>query len=128
MREAIIAALNEAFRGFSFPGGRWSTGYGAEMAVDALLVGPLAPVFAEIDQLRSRLLEAEKGAEAMRKAAKIACLDLNDAYREASENHMRARNVTKAREAMDWAIGALECAHAVAKLSSNQEAGDHEPR
>jgi hypothetical protein len=58
------------------------------------------------------------GAKAMREAAKIACLDLNDTYREASEAHLQANNITKAREAMDWAIGALECAHAVAKLDA----------
>lgn len=47
LRTEIIKALNAAFRGFSFPGGRWSTGFGSEMAADALLSGPLAPILQE---------------------------------------------------------------------------------
>lgn len=61
LKSEIIAALNAAFLGFSFPGGRWSTGYGAEMAADALLAGPIAHLRSENANLRDRVREAEKG-------------------------------------------------------------------
>ena len=81
MREEIVASLNAAFHGFSFPGGRWSTGYGAEMAADTLLSGPLAPILQEAAQLRARLHEAEKGVEAMqarRKGLEDALIAVRD--------------------------------------------------
>jgi outer membrane murein-binding lipoprotein Lpp len=66
VREALITALNQAFRGFSFPGGRWSTGYGAEMAADALLAGPIATLRAKNDQLAAKLEEAEEEVDIVR--------------------------------------------------------------
>jgi hypothetical protein len=60
VRDALIAALNQAFRGFSFPGGRWSTGFGAEMAADALLAGPIATLRAKNDQLAADLRKARE--------------------------------------------------------------------
>jgi hypothetical protein len=70
------------------------------------------------DEAETAALRAPQGdgAEAMREAAKIACLDLADTYREAGEDHIRNREAVKARQALDWADGAMMCAHAVAKL------------
>jgi|GEM_PF-4097078 len=65
LKSEIIAALNAAFRGFSFPGGRWSTGYGAEMAADALLSGPLAPILQEAATARKERDEARASAQRM---------------------------------------------------------------
>jgi hypothetical protein len=56
--------------------------------------------------------------------AKTACLDLSDAYRETGEHHMGVGPkgpdpvLTKAAEALAWARGATECAHALTKLAA----------
>lgn len=70
---------------------------------------------------------AEAAVAAIREAAKTACLDLSEAYRETAEARIREGTADKAREALDWSIGAMECAHAVAKLLAGASDARREP-
>ncbi|MGU3387164.1 hypothetical protein ACLBYG_21830 [Methylobacterium sp. D53M] len=139
LRPSLVEGLAEWQRvGYSSPeqdarANAWKW-YGA---ADALLAGPLASILAEIAQLRSRLLQAEKGAKAWKRVAVIAAIPLEAMRMAGSYRALAPTTQTCVDEAVvtiRMAIaghslppdGDLDAglAPARAALNPNQEAGD----